>query len=75
MSDMDIPTPQGGQDSASTYKKLRLPLPRCPISEQRQEVLAEIPNKSSDKTEDWSSEEFTQEMREVNLVEALLILN
>ena len=38
-------------------------------------VLAEIPNGSSDKTEDRNSREFTQEMRGVNLVKALSILN
>ena len=36
---------------------------RCPISKQRQRVLVEIPNGSSDKSEDRNSGEFTQEMR------------
>ena len=48
---------------ALTFKKLHLSLSRCPISRQRQKVLAEIPNGSSYKSEDRNSEEFTQEMR------------
>ena len=72
--DAEILTPRG-QDLASTFKKLHLPLSSCPISRQMQKVLVEIPNGSSDKSEDRNSGEFTQEMREENLVEALSILN
>ena len=70
-SNAEILTPRG-QDLASTFKKLHLPLSRCPISKQRQRVLAEILNRSSDKAENRNSEEFTQAMRGVNLVDIKL---
>ena len=59
-SDAEIPTPRG-QDLASTFKKLHLSSSRCPISRQKQKVLAEILNGSSDKSENRNSGEFTQE--------------
>ena len=60
-SNAEILTPRG-QDLASTFKKLCLPLSRCPIS-SRGRVLVEIPNRRSNKSEDGNSREFTQEMR------------
>ena len=37
-SDAEIPTPRG-QDLASTFKKVHLPLSRCPISSRGEEYL------------------------------------